>query len=336
MIGKNKEDKLMETIGEILRNISPGSHSQKQGKHTTTGVLTTGEMNTIPAYLTPEEITKYEFVTESEPPEPEECNFCHKKLYHLGVRSLFTRSVIAWKQEPERCNCTEAVELWKRIDKMKAKADAERLQKLEQEERTRKARILFDKSKMGARFQTRTFDTFKVDEHNAKVTEAVKRYSDSFETYAKQGVGFMLSGPYGCGKTHLAAALAIDLINRGTSVIFGTLINLLGKIKQTYNSDQNDEFAILETYSTVDLLIIDDLGKERVSEWMLEKLFSIVNTRYENNLPIVVTTNYNVETLIEKLSSGKNRDIGESIVSRLHEICRGMHINAPDHRRVSE
>ena len=72
--------------------------------------------------------------------------------------------------------------------------------------------------------------------------------------------------------------------------------------------------------------------KERASEWSLEKLFSIVNTRYENNLPIVVTTNYSMETLIDKLTTNKNSDVGESIVSRLHEMCRGIYLNAPDHR----
>ena len=245
------------------------------------------------------------------------------------------QSIFQWKEDPERCNCEQSVRHWEEIDKAETKAESDRLGKLDQDERMKRARRLFDKSKMGERFKTRTFENFKVDNQNVKAFEAVKRYTDDFNKYSDQGLGFMLSGAYGSGKTHLAAAVAIELINKGVTVVFGTLISLLGKIRETYSEKwtQENELEILETFSTVDLLIIDDLGKERASEWSLEKLFSIVNARYENNLPIIITTNYGMETLIDKLTNNKNSDVGESIVSRLHEMCRGVYLNAPDHRK---
>ena len=292
-------------------------------------------MNEIPAYLTEKEITRYRFFAEIEPPQKVNCQFCHKELPYLGIRSLFTKSIIQWKEEPERCSCDQSLRRWKQIDEAKAKAEADRLKQQEQTELRARAERLFDQSKMGARFKTRTFENFRVDSQNAKAFETVKRYSDNFRKHADQGLGFMLSGSYGTGKTHLAAALAIDLINKGIPVVFGTSISLLGKIKQTYggNRNQENELEILETYNSVNLLIIDDLGKERTSEWVLEKLFSIVNTRYENNLPIVVTTNYDMATLIDKLTVNQNSDIAESLVSRLYEMCRGIRLNAPDHRK---
>lgn len=297
--------------------------------------LSAEEMNVIPAHLTPKEITQYGFLVEIESSPKANCQFCQKELYYLGCRSLFTKTIVKWKDEPERCDCDQSISYWKQIDEAKAKAEADRLKQQEQDELRARAKKLFDQSKMGIRFQLRSFDNFEVDSHNVKAFEAVKRYSKDFEKYTLQGLGFILSGPYGSGKTHLAAALATDLINRGFPVVFGTLINLLGKIRQTYSENwkQEDELDILETYSTVSLLIIDDLGKERTSEWSLEKLFSIVNTRYENNLPIVATTNYNMQTLIEKLTANKNSDVAESIVSRLHEMCKGIYLNAPDHRK---
>lgn len=296
--------------------------------------LTTEEMNKIPAFLTPSEIKQYGFLVEAELPKPINCQFCHKELFHMGARSLFSKTIFQWKVEPERCDCEQATRYWEEVDEIKAKTESDMLKLKEQNERREKAEKLFDKSKMGARFKTRSFENFKVDSQNAKAFETVKRYSDNFKKHADQGIGFMLSGSYGTGKTHLAAALAIDLINKGIPVIFGTLISLLGKIRQTYSESwkQEDELEILEAYSTVDLLIIDDLGKERVSEWSLEKLFSIVNTRYENNLPIVITTNYNIDTLIDKLTINKNSDVAESLVSRLYEMCRGILLNATDHR----
>lgn len=327
------------SIGQILgQSPNPGKSLAKQIRHSSTKVsnlkLTSQEMSEIPAFLTPTEIEQYGFLTEIEPPEPINCQFCHKGLIFLGVRSLFSKVIIRWKEEPERCDCEQALKYWKEKDEAKAKLEAEKLELQKQNELNEKVKKLFDRSKMGARFKTRTFENFKVDNQNAKAFDAVKRYSDNFRKHADQGLGFMISGSYGTGKTHLAAALAIDLMNKGIPVIFGTLITLLGKIRQTYseNWQQEDELEILEAYSTVDLLIIDDIGKEKVSQWSLEKLFSIVNTRYENNLPIVITTNYNIETLIDKLTINNNSDVAESLVSRLYEMCRGIRLNTSDHR----
>lgn len=292
-------------------------------------------MNEIPAFLTPDEIEKYGFLVQDEAPQPIECQFCHKKLFYLGARSLSSKIIVRWSKEPERCNCEQSFKYWEAVEAAEAKAEEERRQRQEQDAKRARAEKLFNASKMGKRFMTRTFDNFKVDQYNEKAFKAVRNYSENFRKHADQGIGFMLSGPYGSGKTHLAAALAIDLMNKGIPVVFGTLISLLGKIRQTYSTGwtQEDELEILETYSTVDLLIIDDLGKERASEWSLEKLFSIINSRYENNLPVVVTTNYSMDTLIEKLSVNQNSDVGESIVSRMHEICRGIYLNDADHRK---
>jgi len=292
----------------------------------------------IPPFLTPSEIEQYGFLVEIEPPTKVNCQFCNKELFYLGTRSLFSKIIIRWKEEPERCGCGQSVKYWEKVDEAMAKAGADRLELKERNERREKAERLFNESKMGARFKSRTFKNFKVDSQNAKAFEAVKRYSDNFRKHADQGFGFMLSGSYGTGKTHLVAALATDLINKGIPVIFGTMISLLGKIRQTYGEGwrREDELEILETYSTVDLLIIDDLGKEKVSEWSLEKLFSIVNTRYENNLPIVITSNYDIETLIDKLTINGNSDIADSLVSRLHEMCRGIRLNSTDYRMAKK
>ena len=81
------------------------------------------------------------------------------------------------------------------------------------------------------------------------------------------------------------------------------------------------------------MLIIDDLEKERPSEWTLEKLFTIVNNRYENNLPIIITTNYNKEKLRKRLLCNNNEEIVDSIISRLYEMCRGIIIFGKDKRK---
>ena len=89
---------------------------------------------------------------------------------------------------------------------------------------------------------------------------------------------------------------------------------------------------IIKLYEIVELLIIDDLGKEKPSEWGLEKLFTIINSRYENNLPAIITTNYNQNTLIERISLNGEVETVKSIISRLYEMCYLAQINDVDYR----
>ena len=79
-------------------------------------------------------------------------------------------------------------------------------------------------------------------------------------------------------------------------------------------------------------LVIDNPGKEKPTEWVLEKLFLIVNNRYNNYLPIVITTNYNRNQLRERVCINKNYSIVDSIISRLYEMCGGIEIKDDDHR----
>lgn len=79
----------------------------------------------------------------------------------------------------------------------------------------------------------------------------------------------------------------------------------------------------MELYSNVDMLIIDDLGSETISKWALEKLYRIINNRYENELPIVITTRYTREELMEKIAI-ENRKLAEEFIQILYKMCYGI------------
>lgn len=130
----------------------------------------------------------------------------------------------------------------------------------------------------------------------------------------------------------MASCIANEIIKNGKSVIFGTLIQLLDFIRDSYSDSEVSDKDYLNLYSSVDLLVIDDFGKEKPTEWVLEKLFLIVNNRYNNYLPIVITTNYNRNQLRERLCINKNYSIVDSIISRLYEMCGGIEIKDDDHR----
>ena len=138
---------------------------------------------------------------------------------------------------------------------------------------------------------------------------------------------------YKVDENGLSSEKASELIKNGIPIIYGTLINLLAELKNTYDVDNNiSEMKIIKLYEKVDLLIIDDLGKEKPSEWGLEKLFTIINSRYENNLPVIITTNYNQNSLINRISINGEIETAKSIISRLYEMCYLVKIEDRDHR----
>ena len=252
------------------------------------------------------------------------CKFCGKELKPIGLDYLYT-NISPDSIEYERCTCKESIEFWKGID----------LEVQEQKKNEHYREIInqfYSQNYISKRLKDYNFNNFKVTDSNKNEVEIAKDYTKKC-TENKQENGLIITGNTGVGKTHLAASIANELIKNGQPVIFGTLINLLTEVKGSYSIDGEYESKIINKYSKIGLLIIDDLGKERPSEWTLEKLFTIINNRYENNLPVIITTNYNREKLRERLACNKNYEIADSIISRLYEMCKGINITGKDKRK---
>lgn len=266
-------------------------------------------------------------------PDAEHCPFCNKKLGWKGlINPLNENRIFSWCSIVD-CDCEE----YKKDKERKRILEAEEKQKREEAERKlayqRKIEHLFKQSNISKRGLKRTFENYEINENNRKVFIMAKRYVDSWEKYKEQGTGIIFIGRYGTGKTHLAFAIANSLLIQGIPVIYETFINLMEKLKESYNKNELNYYDIMKLYCECDLLIIDDLGKERLSEWVLEKLFQIINTRYENMLPIIITTNYTEQELVKRLSLGSDGKTAESLVSRLNEVCLEIDTNFQDYRK---
>jgi DNA replication protein DnaC len=122
----------------------------------------------------------------------------------------------------------------------------------------------------------------------------------------------------GSGKTFLACCIANALLEKGCSVLFLVVPDLLDYLRSTYDSNRGPgevtEQEILDTACKVPLLILDDLGAHNYTEWVRNKLYSILNFRLNHFLPVVITTNINLEDLEEYL--------GERTTSRIYQMCR--------------
>jgi len=133
----------------------------------------------------------------------------------------------------------------------------------------------------------------------------------------------LLQGSYGCGKTHLAAAIANFAVGMGVPTLFLTVPDLLDTLRFSYGAEDTTFEARFDEIRNAKLLILDDFGTQNATGWAQEKLFQIINYRYINKLPLVVTTNLSL-TEIEARIRSRLRD---------PELISDVRINAPDYRR---
>ncbi|MCL6455082.1 MAG: ATP-binding protein [Alicyclobacillus sp.] len=224
---------------------------------------------------------------------------------------------------PYVCECSEFVAA-------QAQRDAERKAQREAEERHREQeRIerLFQTSGLPARWRHRTFDGFQRTDANRDAFDRAKQYADGFD--ATEGRGLLFTGSVGTGKTHLAAAITMQLISRGHWVVFGTITSLLNDIRHTYDDDARESMAdVLRRLKRCELLVIDDLGKERVTDWVEEVVFEVINARYDDNKALVVTTNLPLRAVRENYPR-----VGEALVDRILEMCQGVRMMGESWRR---
>lgn len=98
------------------------------------------------------------------------------------------------------------------------------------------------------------------------------------------------------------------------------------RIKRTYSTTGGSESDVLRIYKTVPLLVIDDIGKEPPTEWAISTVYNIINGRYEAYLPTIVTTNYDTEALIDRMTPRESHDsmTARATIDRLMEMCRGI------------
>jgi DNA replication protein DnaC len=171
-------------------------------------------------------------------------------------------------------------------------------------------------------FRDKTFESFNPD-----VPGVRRAYLRAIE-YAKRPQGWLvLFGNYGAGKTHLAAAIANHALRRQITVLFAIVPDLLDHLRSTFGPSSEVEYdERFELIRTIPLLILDDLGTENTTPWAREKLFQILNYRYNDALPTVITCNR------------KPEDIDPRIFSRMSDrvLCEEHIImDAGDYRRLS-
>ncbi len=174
-----------------------------------------------------------------------------------------------------------------------------------------------------------TFETFVPEGHGLPPDKQanLRWIYEEARGFAENPEGWLvLKGGYGCGKTHLAAAIANTCVERGQPVLFITVPDLLDHLRAAFAPSSPARYdARFEEVRTAPILILDDLGTESSTPWAQEKLFQILNYRYNARLPAVITTNHELEEIPLRLRS--------RLVDP--DLARIVSITAPDYRLAS-
>ena len=160
------------------------------------------------------------------------------------------------------------------------------------------------------------------------IVNTVKYWFENREEMTELGKGlYFWSDVKGCGKTMLATAIANELIhNYKESVKFATSLDILDEIRSTYNNrnSEDNESRLLNDLATVKYLVIDDFGTERVTDWVGEKFYQIVNKRYINKKVTFFTSNHDLKTI----------DYDSRITSRIRERTFIVHFPEQSVREI--
>ena len=224
------------------------------------------------------------------------CVFCRSEIEQKEL-NILGRVKYIWPT----CKCV----IQKQEDELRAAEELKRKREIESK---------FSISALGERFESSTFDSFKDREGASEAFKRCLDYCDNFDAYKE--VSLVIWGDPGNGKSHLAAAIAKTLKTQGKTTVFQTVAELLERIRNTFNSNNREtEKIILSALYDCDLLILDDIGAEKISDWVLDVIFRIVDGRYRKMRPILYTSNFKPVDLKDRVGPRVyDRLLGTSII----------------------
>ena len=198
------------------------------------------------------------------------------------------------------------------------------------EERRRAAAVA---GRLPKRFREVGFDrepVVSIERANPTVVREVRAYVRGISDRLAEGRGIWFTGNVGTGKTTLAMLISKAAMEADRTVAIYSLPRLLAMLRDTYDdASQYSLSDLIDRLCGVELLHVDDVGAEQTSPWVLEQLYTIVNTRYEDGRAMLLTTNLAEDAL--------KAQIGERTVSRILEMCGMPHgMFGDDHRRGAE
>lgn len=229
------------------------------------------------------------------------CAVCGKPKEFLCETPPYIRMFGEPVKLPIPCDCVKA-------------AEAERALREEQDEAKARAAARLEEC-FGASSGKLSTCTFATDDGTDTTNRSIlQRYCRKFDSVTDDNIGVMLSGETGSGKTFFAAAVANEILRAGRTVWFTRIADVVALMGGEFNAEKREE--VNRRISKTDLLILDDFGVERSSDYMLQKIYEVIDARYAAKLPLIITTNLDKARIHAPQSEAEARIFG-----RLLEMC---------------
>jgi DNA replication protein DnaC len=188
-----------------------------------------------------------------------------------------------------------------------------------------------EKARLPHRYLNCHFHNYKPS--NASQETAFKYASKLSMEYPAVDQGLLLMGTVGVGKTHLAVSILKGLTERGFGCLFYEFGTLLKQIQDSYNSNtKTSELSVLSPVLNADVLVLDEVGASKPTDWVRDTMAHIINSRYNDTKLTIFTTNYLDERRSERDETLEDR-IGVRLRSRLYEMCKTVEMNGDDYRK---
>ena len=191
---------------------------------------------------------------------------------------------------------------------------------------------LLVKAKLPRRYMSCHFNSYNPGNESQK---AALRYSMDFtRNFPAIDQGILFTGPVGVGKTHLAVSILIGLSERGFKCLFYEFGSLLKEIQNSYNSNtKTSELTVLAPVLNADVLVLDELGSSKPTDWVRDTMYHIINTRYNEQKATILTTNFADERSNPTEETLEDR-VDVRLRSRLFEMCKTVEMKGKDYRRL--
>jgi len=268
------------------------------------------------------------------------------KAYADGTQKLFDDEYLGDDGLPHCKNCRTA-RVYVSDDKKfmarcmcecQSQAEAER----EQERKRQRAIDEFNNrsqlSMIGSRYRNIRFADATITDNNRAVYDKCRNYVNRAKEIRENNIGLYIYGDNSSGKTYLTACVCNELLWRGYRCVYTNLATMLNEIRGSYDGQGMGECELISRLQAYDFAFIDDLGKEFIgreynaasSKWAEEKLFEVINARYNAQKPTIFSSNYSIAELASVLSLDK------AIIERINEMAtRVLKLDGDDFRTAA-
>lgn len=207
-----------------------------------------------------------------------------------------------------------------KCERERVEKEIERRKKIDAENRVRALR---GASLMNGILLDARFDKCSITSKNQRNFDICKGYVEKFEKMKQMNQGLLFWGPVGTGKSYAAACIANELINKGHTVVMTSIVRLLSLAEE-------EEFdAIMRRMMNCELVILDDLGAERNTDYALEKVYYVIESRHRSGEPMIVTTNLTLDEMRQIQDERYARTY-----DRILDVCYPMQWTGPSWRKV--